>query len=116
MAPRVTLVDTEEEILPGVAMWDASGHTPGHAVVSFVSGDGKLLCAADTVASPLHLEHPDWVPVFDMQPEKAEASKRRVFDTAARGDWLVLATHFPPFPSLGRVAKNGAGWLWRPAS
>jgi glyoxylase-like metal-dependent hydrolase (beta-lactamase superfamily II) len=115
MRSRVTLVDSEDEILPGVAMLDACGHTPGHVVISFVSAGEKLMYAADTVVSPLHLEHPDWLPVFDMLPDKAEASKRRVFDMAAEGNWLVMAQHFPPFPSLGHVMKKDRGWLWRPA-
>jgi glyoxylase-like metal-dependent hydrolase (beta-lactamase superfamily II) len=115
MESRLTLVDSEGEILPGVAMLEAAGHTPGHAVITFTSGKEKLLYAADTVIFPLHLEHPDWVPVFDMIPEKAEASKRRIFDLAAAGNWQVLAQHFPPFPSLGRIEKRDKGWVWRPA-
>jgi glyoxylase-like metal-dependent hydrolase (beta-lactamase superfamily II) len=115
MKSRLTLVDSEEEILPGVAMMDACGHTPGHVVIRFVSAGETLVYAADTVVSPLHLEHPDWLPVFDMLPGKAEASKRRIFDTAARENWLVMAQHFPPFPSLGHVARKVQGWLWLPA-
>jgi len=115
MESRLTLVDKEGEILPGVAMLEAAGHTPGHVVITFTSGEEKVLYAADTVIFPLHLEHPDWVPVFDMNPEKAEASKQKIFDLAATGNWLVMAQHFPPFPSLGHIEKRGKGWVWRPA-
>jgi glyoxylase-like metal-dependent hydrolase (beta-lactamase superfamily II) len=114
MRAHLTLVDSEEEIVPGVAMLDASGHTPGQVVICFRSAGEKLMYAADTVIFPLHLEHPDWVPVVDIQPEKAAASKRRVFDMAAAEDWLVMAQHFPPFPSLGYIVKAGAGWGWLP--
>ncbi len=115
MREHVTLVDSEEEIVPGVTMLAAEGHTPGHVVICFRSAGEKLMYAADTVVSPLHLEHPDWLPVFDMAPDRAAASKRRVFDMAADEDWLVMAQHFPPFPSLGYVVKTGAGWAWLPA-
>jgi len=115
MESRLTLVDGEGEILPGVVMREAAGHTPGHVVITFTSGGETLLYAADTVIFPLHLEHPDWVPVFDMDPEKAEASKRKIFDLAAAANWLVVAQHFPPFPSLGHIEKRGSGWVWRPA-
>ncbi len=74
-----------------------------------------MVYAADTVIYPLHLEHPDWVPVFDMLPEQAAASKRRIFDRASAEHWLVMAQHFPPFPSLGRIEKRGEGWVWLPA-
>ncbi len=113
MEPRLTLVDSEQETLPGVAMLDAAGHTPGHVVITFRSAGEKLMYVADTVIFPLHLEHPEWTPVFDMIPDKAEASKRRVFDMAATEDWLVMAQHFPPFPSLGHIEKRGRGWVWR---
>ena len=114
MESRMTFVESEEEFLPGVAMLDAPGHTPGHVVIAFVSGREKLMYAADTVIFPLHLEHPDWLPVFDMMPDKAEASKRRVFDMAVNDNWLVMAQHFPPFPSLGHVGKKDGGWTWLP--
>jgi glyoxylase-like metal-dependent hydrolase (beta-lactamase superfamily II) len=115
MKSRLTLVDSEEEILPGVAMLDACGHTPGHAVITFVSAGEKLMYAADTVIFPLHLEHPDWLCATDILPGKAEASKHRIFDMAANENWLVMAQHFPPFPSLGHVMKMDKGWRWRPA-
>jgi len=66
------------------------------------------------VLYPLHLEHPDWIPIYDILPEKAAASKRRIFNrTAAEKAW-VIGQHFPPFPSLGHVIKKGEGWQWQP--
>jgi glyoxylase-like metal-dependent hydrolase (beta-lactamase superfamily II) len=111
---HVSLVDHESEVLPGVGVIPADGHTPGHMVVSISSVGEQLLYIGDTVLHPLHLEHPDWTPVYDILPEQAAASKRRIFDLVAREKWLVIGQHFPPFPSLGYVVKKGAGWQWRP--
>jgi glyoxylase-like metal-dependent hydrolase (beta-lactamase superfamily II) len=111
---RVTLVDRESEIVPGIGVIPAPGHTPGHIVVSISSGDERLLYIGDTVLYPLHLEHPDWLPIYDIIPEKAEVSKHRIFDLAAQEKAWVIGQHFPPFPSLGRVVKKGAGWEWQP--
>lgn len=61
---------------------------------------------------PLHLEHPEWTPVFDMLPEQASASKCRVFDRAVEENALVFAHHFSPFPNLGHVRKKEQGWRW----
>jgi glyoxylase-like metal-dependent hydrolase (beta-lactamase superfamily II) len=80
---RVNLVEDESDILPGIYMIAATGHTPGHAVVSFSSGDEQLLYIGDTVLYPLHLEHLDWLPIYDILPEKADPSKRKIFDYAA---------------------------------
>ena len=111
---RVTLLDRESEILPGIGAIPAPGHTPGHMVVSVSSCDQRLLYIGDTVLYPLHLEHPDWLPIYDILPEKAAASKRRIFDLAAEEKSLVIGQHFPPFPSLGHVIKQGEGWQWQP--
>jgi glyoxylase-like metal-dependent hydrolase (beta-lactamase superfamily II) len=111
---KIVLVDGEDEILPGVHMIFAPGHTPGHAVIAFQSEGEQLLYTADTVLHPLHLERPDWIPVFDIQPLLAQVSKQHVFDLAAATKSLVLGQHFPPFPNLGHILKEEVGWKWQP--
>ena len=111
---QVNLVDHESEMAPGISAIPAPGHTPGHMVVSVSSGDDRLLYIGDTVLYPLHLEHPDWIPIYDIIPEEAAASKRRIFDRAAEERALVVGQHFPPFPSVGYVVKKGEGWQWQP--
>jgi glyoxylase-like metal-dependent hydrolase (beta-lactamase superfamily II) len=111
---RVTLLQGESEIVPGVRAIPAPGHTPGHIVVQFSSGDQRMYYIGDTVLYPLHLEHPDWLPIYDIAPEKAATSKHAVFDRIASERALVVGQHFPPFPSLGYVVKEGQGWRWQP--
>lgn len=123
---HLILIDREGEILEGVSSLAAPGHTPGHIALAIESKGERLLHVSDAALSPLHLEHPDWLPVFDVDPEQAVGSKRRLFDRAARENWLVFAHHFPPFPALGHVIKNGTGrgdrlpntevdgWRWQP--
>jgi len=111
---QLVLLEREGEVMPGVGMLSAPGHTPGHTVISFASGGERLLYISDTVLHPLHLEHPDWTPIYDVYPDQAAASKRRIFDLAADEGALVLGQHFAPFPSIGRVSKVGEGWRWVP--
>jgi glyoxylase-like metal-dependent hydrolase (beta-lactamase superfamily II) len=111
---RLTLIQPGSEILPGVFGVDAAGHTPGHLALSFVSQGSQLLHISDTVLYPLHLEHPDWLPVFDILPDEAAQSKQRIFDRAAAEEALVFAHHFPPFPNLGTIVRMDEGWLWQP--
>jgi glyoxylase-like metal-dependent hydrolase (beta-lactamase superfamily II) len=111
---QVTLLEYEGEVVPGIGVIAAPGHTPGHIVVSFSSGGERLLYIGDTVLYPLHLEHPGWLPIYDIIPEKAATSKRLIFDLAAEERVWVIGQHFPPFPSLGHVVKKGGGWEWRP--
>jgi glyoxylase-like metal-dependent hydrolase (beta-lactamase superfamily II) len=111
---RVDLLDGERAIMPGIAAVDARGHTPGHMAIAVESDREELLYISDSALHPLHLEHPDWVPVFDIEPELAIESRRRIFDRAADAGSLVHAFHFDPFPSLGRVTRQGSGWRWIP--
>jgi glyoxylase-like metal-dependent hydrolase (beta-lactamase superfamily II) len=103
---RVTFVEGESEIVPGIRAIPAPGHTPGHMVVEVSSGEALLLCIGDLAIHPLHLEHPDWLPIYDIVPESAAASKGRILDLAAAEQALVLGQHFSPFPSLGTVIKE----------
>jgi glyoxylase-like metal-dependent hydrolase (beta-lactamase superfamily II) len=111
---RMLLIEKEKEILPGVEVLFAPGHTPGHMVVSFKSEGEQLLYTGDTVLHPLHLERPDWLPVYDILPELASVSKSHIFNLAAATKSLVLGQHFPPFPNLGYIVKREIGWTWQP--
>jgi glyoxylase-like metal-dependent hydrolase (beta-lactamase superfamily II) len=114
MRDRLSLVDDGAEVVPGIRVIASPGHTPGHSALAITSDHEELLHISDVVLYPLHLEHPEWVPVFDILPEEAAASKHRIFDRAAEEKALVFAHHFPPFPNLGHVRKHGAGWEWQP--
>ena len=113
---RVTLVEDDQELVPGIRAVAAIGHTPGHMALSITSGDEQLLHVSDTVLHPWHLGHPDWVPVFDLVPEEAARTKARLFDRAVDEKCLVFAHHFPPFPAIGHIERRASGWEWLPTS
>ena len=115
-ADRLDLADGEVEIASGVHVLAAPGHTPGHIAVALRSEGSELLYVSDAALHPIHLEHPEWRSVWDQEPDDALATRRRLFDHAASDGSTVLAFHFPPFPSLGRVEKRGSGWHWEPVS
>jgi glyoxylase-like metal-dependent hydrolase (beta-lactamase superfamily II) len=111
---QVELLDREITLAPGVNVLAAPGHTEGHVAVALESDGQQLFYISDAALHPIHLEHPEWHPVWDQDRERASASKRRLFDDAARQQTLILAFHFPPFPSLGLVERRGHGWHWLP--
>jgi len=111
---RVTLLDKPTEFIPGIHMIETPGHTPGHIAVEIVSGDDRLIHISDTVLYPLHLEYPNWTPVYDIMPDKAKVSKNAIFDRVSAENIMIFAHHFPPFPNLGHVEKQEKGWLWKP--
>jgi glyoxylase-like metal-dependent hydrolase (beta-lactamase superfamily II) len=110
---RVSLISGEQQIVPGIQVLPAPGHTPGHIVVAISSAGEELLCVADLVLHPIHAETPEWFAAFDILPDQLVSSRRTLLGRAAQAKCLVMAFHFP-FPGLGRVSAAGAGWQWEP--
>ena len=113
---NLVFVQPETEIVPGVKVIDAKGHTPGQLAVIVMSLDKKLLHVADVVFHPLHLKYPNWLPEKRSMFNQIdyEETKRRIFNMAAEANMLVSASHFNPPPGLGYVKTAGKGWEWIP--
>lgn len=113
-ADRVKVFKPGGEIVPGITTVDASGHTPGHAA-SLIESEGEaLLCLSDTAVHPLvSFAHPEWHFGFDMNPEQASVTRRRLLDRAATDRLLTTAYHMP-FPGVGHVGRNGGVYRWVP--
>jgi hypothetical protein len=62
----------------------------------------------------LFAAHPGWQAFFDQDPPQAEATRRRVYEMLVAEKLPVQGFHHP-FPALGRVEKQGAGYRVVPA-
>ncbi|MGI9379278.1 MAG: MBL fold metallo-hydrolase, partial [Methyloligellaceae bacterium] len=115
-AEKMTFLKPEGEVVTGIRAVDASGHTPGHMAYHIESDNGRFLLFADTtnhyVAS---LQKPDWHVVFDMDKEKAAASRKKILDMIAT-DKIPSAGYHMPFPAVGYVERKDSGFRWVPAS
>jgi len=110
---QLALVEDGDEIVPGIQAVAAPGHTPGHLALSIRSAGQQLLCAADTLLHPVHVEQPDWTTLFDYSPDETVVTRRRLLGQAAVDTALVHLTHFS-FPGLGRIVLQDGSWRWRP--
>ncbi|MDR4307074.1 MBL fold metallo-hydrolase [Chelatococcus sambhunathii] len=112
LADRTTLLKPGQEAAPGITALAAFGHTPGHLAFHIESQGRRLLvwgdCAHHDVAS---LAHPEWSAFFDMDKEQGKATRARIYDMAATERLPVLGYH-TSFPSIGFVARSGAGFRW----
>lgn len=119
LADKVTKYSPGNEVAPGITAADASGHTPGQCVFVIASGSSRLLFQADVTNVPeLFLTNPEWQVMFDHEPAKAIATRRRIHDMAAAEKLLITGYHYP-FPSLGYSEKAGNGYrvipvAWNP--
>jgi len=111
---QLNTVDREQEVVPGIRVIPAPGHTPGHLAVLIDSDGDRLLHIGDAATHPVHLEHPTLSNGFDQHPEQAAATRRELVDRAASEQMRLMAFHFP-FPSVGHVAPRAeGGWDWSP--
>jgi glyoxylase-like metal-dependent hydrolase (beta-lactamase superfamily II) len=93
-----------EAISPGVSALAAPGHTPGHTVVAIESRGRRALHLGDVVSHRLHVEHPDWLPVWDLaRIDQVTATKARLLAHAADSGALVTASHIPDPGHIVRV-------------
>jgi glyoxylase-like metal-dependent hydrolase (beta-lactamase superfamily II) len=111
---QIEPVDRETEVVAGITVIPAPGHTPGHLAVLIASEGESLLNLGDAAVHPLHLEQPDWQNGFDLAPDTAVATRRQLLERAVAENMHLMAFHFP-FPSVGCVAAvEGNAWKWTP--
>lgn len=104
----VTLVASEQELLPGVRLIPTPGESPGHLIVR-VESDGRALYAlGDLLHYPVEAEHPRWM-VKWADPEHTLASRQRLTREAMPEQALLVAAHIP---GVGRLEGTRERPIW----
>lgn len=113
---KVTPYDSGKEVAPGITSVFTPGHTPGHTSFVIASGAKKLLVQSDVTNIPsLFLRNPDWQVSFDNDGALAVQTRHKMYDMAAAEKMPVAGYHFP-YPCIGHVEKNGAGYRLVPVA
>ena len=105
---RMTLVEGDHEVVPGVWMWRAPGHNRDMMAITAES-QGQTFCFfSDLVPTAAHLT-PTWVAAFDLYPLETIENKARWLTRAAEGGWLCGFGHDPEigFTQIERDEKAG---------
>jgi glyoxylase-like metal-dependent hydrolase (beta-lactamase superfamily II) len=112
-ARQVELVEGEVEVVPGVRMVPAPGHTAHHMVVE-VESEGELaIYIAEVAQHPIMLERLAWLSAFDVLPLVSLETKKRLVEKALEKRALLIAVH-APFPGLGRLTLEEGKRRWLP--
>lgn len=102
---RATVIEEEQEVLPGVRAIPALGHRCGHTIYMIESEGWRLLHIGDAAVDPVFLEYPGKLNAYhDSEPERASDARRMIAERAAAEDALVVGSHFG-LPGIGRLAK-----------
>ncbi len=109
----VDIIEGEVDVLPGVHMFPAPGHRPGHAGVMIESSGERLMHIVDAAHHPIQVVHPEWSPRFDYQPDVSAKTRQALFEKAAAENLLTMAYHFG-FPGVGHVVSKDGKLRWQP--
>src|SRR5262249_45436367 len=107
------VVDGDAEVVPGVAVRQTGGHTPGHQMV-IVRASDDLACVmtGDLVALKPNLRIP-WVASADLDVLRSMEEKTRLLEEASHHRWLLILGHEVREPA-GYVDAEGS-WSPEPA-
>ena len=104
----------EDEGAPGVSAVLLAGHTPGHTGWLIQSGRDGLLIWGDLVHfASIQIARPDTGLVYDVDPQAACATRRRMFDRVAADQLAVAGAHLD-FPGFGAIVRKGSGFGFEP--
>jgi glyoxylase-like metal-dependent hydrolase (beta-lactamase superfamily II) len=101
---RLDLVDDAAEVVPGVRLVRAPGHTPGHAILE-LGVPPEAMFLADAVLHEVGFEHPEWTSAIDVDPDLAIETRRALLGRAADEGLLVAGYHLARH---GYVERDGA--------
>jgi len=111
---RLKQYGRDTELMPGLRTVPTNGHTPGHNAYLFQSEGQDLMVWGDIVHShTVQFARPDVTIEFDVDSEKALATRKDMFNDAAKNRFWVAGAHLP-FPGLGHVRRDGAAFAWVP--
>jgi glyoxylase-like metal-dependent hydrolase (beta-lactamase superfamily II) len=89
---QMTLLAGDCEIVPGVWMRRAPGHTRDMMIITAES-QGLTFCFFSDLVPMRHHVQPTWVMAFDLYPLESIESKFQWLGAAAKGDWVCGFSH-----------------------
>jgi glyoxylase-like metal-dependent hydrolase (beta-lactamase superfamily II) len=109
---RMTLVDGDFEVAPGVWMRRAPGHNRDMTVVTAESNGETFCFFSDLVPTVAHIQ-PSWVAAFDLDPITVIDNKRRWLSAAVAGGWRCAFAHEVDVAFAGIVADSKSEFAGR---
>ena len=103
------VTDGVHEVVPGVTLHPAPGHTPGCVMVRLDDGKRVAWLIGDVIHHPMQVERPDWYSRFCEDPAAACASRQRILEQVADSSALLIPAHFPT-PTCVRIHRDPAGY------
>jgi glyoxylase-like metal-dependent hydrolase (beta-lactamase superfamily II) len=115
-AGKYKAFEGDVELVPGITARADKGHTPGHTTYFIESRGQKLQLVGDLIhVAAVQMEQPAVTIGFDSDTRTAAASRKKEFDAAAAGGYVIAGAHLP-FPGMGHLRTKGKGYEWIPVN
>lgn len=101
-------------LAPEIELVPAPGHTPGNVCVRLTGSRAGLVISGDVLHHPVQLIHPGWSTRYCVDPDRSTRTRRALLVELAATGTPMLPAHFAA-PSVGRIARAGAGYTFAPA-
>jgi len=110
---RFELWDGDGNVLPGIDVRDAPGHTDGSTVIVISSGTQRAVILGDAVHCPVELLEPEWALIGDVDPALAKRTREALAREYEGTDIPLSAPHFPGM-QFGRLlpAQGRTQWVF----
>ena len=109
---KLELVKGGDKVIDGLEFIDTPGHTAGHMSAIVSDGDSQMAVIGDLAHNHVVMfANPAWTIGFDADKKAAVASRIKMFDRLAADRVRVFGYHLP-WPGLGHIRKDGAGYEW----
>jgi glyoxylase-like metal-dependent hydrolase (beta-lactamase superfamily II) len=110
MAGKLSLLEDDRAIAPGVELIRVPGHTANMQCVKLTGGGQTAFLFADLVPMTTHLPLP-WIMGYDLYPMITLENKRKWIPQVGREGWLALFGHDPNVPAAYLRERDGQ---WEP--
>ena len=94
-AGRLTLMDDEQAVAPGITALPAPGHTPGHTIFVVHDHGERLLILGDAMYCPQQLTDIDLAAMHDIDKELARRTRSLIQRDLDTHGSLAIGCHFP---------------------
>ena len=116
IAKDVMRFEPGKEVEAGITSIAAPGHTPGHTAFAISSSNQSMMTIVDATNNAyLFVRNPEWQVSFDMDGPLAVDTRKKLLDRAVADKMLVAGYHWP-FPAVGHITKEGAGYQLHPVA
>ncbi|HKU31484.1 MAG TPA: MBL fold metallo-hydrolase [Arthrobacter sp.] len=100
-------IDGELQLVEGIHVIPATGHTPGHQIVEIADAGQRVILTGDLLHHPLQLRRPDVSTALCVDGVASAATRQKILDHYADSGTWFYASHLP----LGGILRrDGDGY------